>query len=76
MATWLGRYFFRAAFFFGAFLAVLFEADFFFVDFGAVARDELLPPKIRSQFDENLGVAPVRTIGPDIISSCLSLLSV
>ena len=56
------------------FLPVVFLADFFDDFFEALAPDFFLPafflplsPKILSQFSQNSGVAPVRTIGPLIV---------
>lgn len=58
-AAFFGALFLAAAFFVAAFAGAFFLADFF-------------PPKALSQFSQNCGVVPVRTIGPLITEFRLS----
>lgn len=60
-------------FFFAVFLAACFGVALFFfallAGLAGLAATFFLPPKIRSQFSENSGEAPDRTIGPPTLST-------
>lgn len=68
----LPRYFFFLAAFLGAvFFAALLGAFLPAAFLAAAGSAPFFPPKTRSQFDQNSGVVPVRTIGPPITLSLL-----